>query len=430
MINRLVSTEKGLQVKAFPVGDSILFFPKAVKTMHGDPVLEILKRMPGVEVTDNGSVVIAGKTVSRTYVNGKLLFGDDVLKPLTEIAVEDAAGIYSYEEEDGEAEILHGKNASKRRVINVVTFKDFEKMLSGSLNAAGGVDGIALNTTVNESVNKSSAFSISPSFDFKRKLGRHSMEFSLYSDVDRSFGTSVRRDTVISGVKEIDVLSIKNGTPSYSVSPSLAFNLNYERWRLSLLTDVKYSDNSQYELAVDAFTGETDRFRSGDIDIRRADFSEKVSAAYTSGVNRLMFGLEYSGIYFNVGENLPIQNSTEKIFHSLLPSVSWSRKLSGVNTLSVNFSSSSEVTDYRNFGRWIEDTDPMSVTIGNPSLRPSSSYSLSVGERFMFKNSTSLSLRVFTALRMNPFVYDRTYYRDGTVLAEHDGYEVLPGGTY
>lgn len=146
---------------------------------------------------------------------------------------------------------------------------------------------------------------------------------------------------------------------------------------------MKYSDNSQYELAVDAFTGETDRFRSGDIDIRRADFSEKVSAAYTSGVNRLMFGLEYSGIYFNVGENLPIQNSTEKIFHSLLPSVSWSRKLSGVNTLSVNFSSSSEVTDYRNFARWIEDSDPMSVTIGNPSLRPSSGYDYSMYSEYL-----------------------------------------------
>lgn len=58
-------------------GDTILYFPRAVKTMKDDSAIEILRHMPGVEVDDGGSVKILGQQVERTYVNQKLLFGDD-----------------------------------------------------------------------------------------------------------------------------------------------------------------------------------------------------------------------------------------------------------------------------------------------------------------------------------------------------------------
>lgn len=93
-------------------GDTVVFFPRAVKTMHGDPVLEVLRRMPGVSISGN-TVTIGGETVSRTYVNGKLIFGEDVMKPLTEIAADEASQIYAYDEDDEKKQILYGKNAKK-----------------------------------------------------------------------------------------------------------------------------------------------------------------------------------------------------------------------------------------------------------------------------------------------------------------------------
>lgn len=119
-------------------GDTIVYIPKAVKTMEGEKALEILRQMPGVEVSDGGGVTIFGKAVERTYVNSRLLFGEDPTTALKQLEAEEVASIHSYDEVDEKEAAIHGKNARKRKVLNVVTFKDFSRSLAANAHAEAG----------------------------------------------------------------------------------------------------------------------------------------------------------------------------------------------------------------------------------------------------------------------------------------------------
>ena len=121
-------------------GDTILFFPKAVKTMKDDPALEILRQMPGVEVGNDGSVKILGQTVERTYVNEKLLFGYDPTAALRELEAREVASIEAYDEVDEADAVAHGQNARKRKVLNIVTFKEFTQSYSAKARGEMGTD--------------------------------------------------------------------------------------------------------------------------------------------------------------------------------------------------------------------------------------------------------------------------------------------------
>ena len=58
-------------------GDTIVYNPAAFKIMKGDPLRELLKRMPGLEIRDGG-LYSSGRKVQKILVNNTMLFGNNV----------------------------------------------------------------------------------------------------------------------------------------------------------------------------------------------------------------------------------------------------------------------------------------------------------------------------------------------------------------
>lgn len=121
-------------------GDTIIYQPRAVKTMKDDPMLEILRHMPGVEVDQGGGVTVLGQQVERTYVNQKLLFGDDPTVALRQLDAKEVASIMAYDEMDEVDSLTKGQNARKRKVLNIVTFKDFVQSRTAKARVEAGTD--------------------------------------------------------------------------------------------------------------------------------------------------------------------------------------------------------------------------------------------------------------------------------------------------
>jgi hypothetical protein len=121
-------------------GDTITYFPAAARQMRGDALLDILRQMPGVSVGSDGQVTILGQPVERTYIDGRLLFGTDPRVAVTNLDANDVAAIHSYKEPDEDEQLLYGKNARSRRVINVATFSRFTRSISGSARGEAGAD--------------------------------------------------------------------------------------------------------------------------------------------------------------------------------------------------------------------------------------------------------------------------------------------------
>lgn len=122
-------------------GDTIVYFPAAVKTMAGDAAIEILRAMPGVEVLEDGNIKIGGKQVERTYINNELLFGHDPRTAFKYLIPGQLASIEAYDEVVEDSEMLVGEDqADRRKVLNIKTHEKLNMVVTAQVAAHGGTD--------------------------------------------------------------------------------------------------------------------------------------------------------------------------------------------------------------------------------------------------------------------------------------------------
>ena len=97
-------------------GDTLIYNADAYRTPEGSVVEELVKRMPGAEVDDDGNIKINGKSVSKVRVDGKE-FGDTktALKNLPTSIVE---RIKSYEEKSDLARITGIDDGNEQTVLD------------------------------------------------------------------------------------------------------------------------------------------------------------------------------------------------------------------------------------------------------------------------------------------------------------------------
>lgn len=134
--SKVVARSDAVTVK----GDTLVFHASAVNSMDGDRLMDILSQMPGVEIKDSG-VYVDGKKVQRTYINGKLIFGDSPMSALGHLMASDVATVEAYDEtsiEDRRKGILVGE---KEKVLNVKTKKPLYSAWDAHAILSGGADG-------------------------------------------------------------------------------------------------------------------------------------------------------------------------------------------------------------------------------------------------------------------------------------------------
>ena len=119
--------------------DTTIYNSAAVRTMEGDYAIEILRQMPGVEIR-NGKIYVDGQQVKRTYVNGRLIFGNGVITPFGSLLADEVVNIKSYEEESVEAKERGLKNSLKERVLDITTKNPVFSAFDGYASASAGID--------------------------------------------------------------------------------------------------------------------------------------------------------------------------------------------------------------------------------------------------------------------------------------------------
>ncbi len=123
-------------------GDTVVINPLAVKTMEGDAAIEILRQVPGIKINEiTGAITAFGKVLTRTYVGGKLIFGEDARVALDNLDATLVKKMKVYDEvtdldmtEDGRFE------AKTRRVLNIETTKEILSSRTGHAIAGLGKD--------------------------------------------------------------------------------------------------------------------------------------------------------------------------------------------------------------------------------------------------------------------------------------------------
>lgn len=120
-------------------GDTIVYNPAAFKTMEGDYAVDLIVKFPGIEIGDDGTITAHGETVKWALVDGKLMFGRDVMNTIENVKADDIEEVKVYDITDPDkpgAEYAREKD-DMQRVMDFTTKSKFTGVLNA--RALGGL---------------------------------------------------------------------------------------------------------------------------------------------------------------------------------------------------------------------------------------------------------------------------------------------------
>ena len=101
-------------------------------------VEDLLKKLPGVQVSKNGDVTAQGKKVTRVKVNGKDFFGGDVKTATQELPADIIDRVQVIDDYGDMAAVSGIKSGNPDKVINLKLKKDKSEGAFGKVEAGYG----------------------------------------------------------------------------------------------------------------------------------------------------------------------------------------------------------------------------------------------------------------------------------------------------
>ena len=120
--------------------DTLVYNPEAYRTPEGSPIEELIKRIPGAEVDEDGNITINGKAVKKIWVDGKEFMLGDVETALKNIPVEIIQNMKFYDQQSDQARITGIEDGNKETVIDFTIKKGMNRGYMTNLDLAGGTE--------------------------------------------------------------------------------------------------------------------------------------------------------------------------------------------------------------------------------------------------------------------------------------------------
>ncbi len=154
---KVIANKKGLEIfmtpstlsfkevmvsaKKIPIlinGDTVVYNSSSFKTQSNANVEDLIKKMPGIQVSKDGSISAEGQTITKVLINGKEFFGGNVTAATKNL---DAALVDKVEviEKKSDEDEFTGDDANEReKVINLVLKEDKAQGYFGTIRAGYG----------------------------------------------------------------------------------------------------------------------------------------------------------------------------------------------------------------------------------------------------------------------------------------------------
>ena len=120
-------------------GDTVSYNAGAFKVVADADVEGLLKKMPGITVTD-GTVEAQGETVKKVFVDGKEIFGEDVTTAIKSLPAEAVDRVEVYNKLSDAAEFSGMDDGEGYKALNIVTRPGMRQGQFGKLYAGFGYD--------------------------------------------------------------------------------------------------------------------------------------------------------------------------------------------------------------------------------------------------------------------------------------------------
>ena len=126
-------------IRASAKGDTISYNAGAFKVTNDADVEGLLKKMPGITVTD-GKVETQGEEVKKIFVDGKEFFGEDVTTAIKSLPAEAVDRIEVFNKLSDAAEFSGMDDGEGYKALNIVTRSNMRQGQFGKVYAGVGYD--------------------------------------------------------------------------------------------------------------------------------------------------------------------------------------------------------------------------------------------------------------------------------------------------
>ena len=121
-------------------GDSIVYNTDAYRVPEGSTLEALVKKLPGVQIDENGGITINGKKVSKILVDGKEFFFDDTNMAMKNIPTNMIDKIKTYERKSDFARITNIDDGEEETVLDLTVKKGMNNGWFGNIDLSYGTE--------------------------------------------------------------------------------------------------------------------------------------------------------------------------------------------------------------------------------------------------------------------------------------------------
>ena len=136
MLKEAVITGRAAQV--IVKKDTLVFNPEAYRTPEGSAIEELIKRMPGAEVDEDGNITVNGKEVKKILIDGKEFMLGDTETALKNLPISIIQNVKFYDQQSDQARITGIEDGNKETVLDFTIKKGMNHGYMTNLDLAGG----------------------------------------------------------------------------------------------------------------------------------------------------------------------------------------------------------------------------------------------------------------------------------------------------
>ena len=120
--------------------DTLLYNPEAFRTPEGSAVEELIKRLPGADIDEDGNITINGKVVQKILVDGKEFLLGDIETALKNLPVSIIQNVKYYDQQSDQSRITGIDDGEKETVLDFTIKKGMNRGYMTNLDIAGGTE--------------------------------------------------------------------------------------------------------------------------------------------------------------------------------------------------------------------------------------------------------------------------------------------------
>lgn len=131
---------KDARAPLFIRGDTVEYDARTFKVPPGSTVEDLLRRLPGIDVDDQGNISTMGKDVKRIYVDGKTFFSEDPTVVTKNLDAESVSKVQVFDEKSEQERLTGIADGEKEKVMNLELKEEYKKGQFGKASVAAGTE--------------------------------------------------------------------------------------------------------------------------------------------------------------------------------------------------------------------------------------------------------------------------------------------------